>query len=349
MTDLSASLSDVWSARKRVDWVWLSIPLALFLIALFAPDDVEGVAGKMISAFISTAPFIIFAISATAYLRAANAEGVVARAFTGAPVRMIVLASLAGGLSPFCSCEVIPFIAALLAMGAPLSAVMAFWLASPLMDPPMFAITTGALGLEFAIAKTAAAVGFGLMGGFGVLALGGTRIFADPLRPDGIAAKRQSSCCGSSNPFDEKPVWAFWREAPRVRLFKDAWLENGLFLGKWLMLAYLLEAVMIRWVPADWIGSFLGGDGIGAILLASVLGAPAYLNGYAAAPLAAALIEQGMNPGAAMAFLLAGGVTSIPAAVAVFSLVRFKVFAAYLSFALIGAVAAGLAYTAWAM
>ena len=44
--------------------------------------------------------------------------------------RMILL----GALAPFCSCEVIPFISALLAVGAPLSAVMAFWLASPLMD-----------------------------------------------------------------------------------------------------------------------------------------------------------------------------------------------------------------------
>ncbi|MEL6793610.1 MAG: permease, partial [Pseudomonadota bacterium] len=295
MTDLTASLSGVWSARKKIDWVWAFIPLALIFIAIVAPADVEGVVAKMLSAFASTAPFIIFAISATAYLRAANAEGVVAKAFTGAPARMIVLASLAGGLSPFCSCEVIPFIAALLAMGAPLSAVMAFWLASPLMDPPMFAITTGALGLEFALAKTAAAVGFGLLGGFGVLALGGTRLFADPLKPGGIAAKRKSSCCGASNPFDEKPVWAFWRERPRVTEFREAWVENGLFLGKWLMLAYLLEAVMIRWVPASWIGGFLGGDGVGTVLLAAVLGAPAYLNGYAAAPLAAGLIEQGMN------------------------------------------------------
>lgn len=348
MTDLTASLSEVWSARKRVDWAWASIPIILGLIAILAPADVTGVAEKMVGSFLHTLPFILFAITATAYLKASGAEGVVARAFTGAPIRMVILASLVGGLSPFCSCEVIPFIAALLAMGAPLSAVMAFWLASPLMDPPMFAITTGALGLDFAVAKTIAAVGFGLLGGFGVMMLGRSVLFADPLRPDGIAAKQQSSCCGASNPFYEKPVWAFWRQAPRIKTFRETWVENGLFLGKWLMLAYLLEAIMVRWVPADWIGSFLGGEGVGTILLAAVLGAPAYLNGYAAAPLAAGLIEQGMNPGAAMAFLLAGGVTCIPAAVAVFSLVRLRVFLAYLGFALLGSLVAGLAFGAWA-
>ena len=45
-------------------------------------------------------------------MKATGAENLLARAFEGREVRMIVLAALMGGLSPFCSCEVIPFIAA---------------------------------------------------------------------------------------------------------------------------------------------------------------------------------------------------------------------------------------------
>ena len=61
-----------------------------------------------------------------------------ARAFEGAEGQMVILAAILGGLSPFFSCEVNPFIAAMLALCAPLNAVMAFGLASPLMDPAMF-------------------------------------------------------------------------------------------------------------------------------------------------------------------------------------------------------------------
>lgn len=394
MTDLTASLSGLWFRRDRIDWAWVASPAILLIVALLAPAEVYGIAGRAAGALAGTAPYIAFAIAATAYLRAASAEGVVAKAFTGDPARMVVLAALVGGLSPFCSCEVIPFIAALLAMGVPLSAVMAFWLASPLMDPPMFAITSGAIGLDFAIAKTMAAVGVGLLGGFGVMALSGTPIFADPLRPGGLAARRaasaaperteasccgapapkvETSCCGaapavdsgccgddtapkvessccapeSANPFAMKPVWAFWREPNRRAEFRETAVENFLFLGKWLLLAYVIEAVMIRWIPADMIASVLGGDGIGTIFLAALVGAPAYLNGYAAAPLAAGLIEQGMNPGAAMSFMLAGGVTCIPAAVAVWSLVRARIFAGYIAFATLGSVIAGLSFAAW--
>ena len=97
-------------------------------------------------------------------------------------------------------------------------------------------------------------------------------------------------------------------------------------------------------MPAEWIGTALGGSGIGPILLGAILGAPAYLNGYAAVPLIAGLLEQGMSPGAAMAFVIAGGVSCIPAAVAVWALVKPRIFAAYLGFAVIGAILAGLAW-----
>ena len=50
------------------------------------------------------------------------------------------------------------------------------------------------------------------------------------------------------------------------------------------------------------------------------------LNGYAVIPLVAGLIEKGMVPGTAMAFMVTGGVTSIPAAMGVHALVRRNVF-----------------------
>jgi uncharacterized membrane protein YraQ (UPF0718 family) len=340
MTALVAALNQGWSAARRLDGAWASfIAICLGLLAL-APVELPGVLKDTVGAFLHTLPLILFAVAATAYLRASGAERVVAKAFEGREVRMIVLASLVGGLAPFCSCEVIPFIAALLAAGAPLSAVMAFWLASPIMDPPMFLITTGALGLDFAIAKTLAAVFMGLFGGFGLYAIRGASFLADPLRPSAPTG----GCCSARRAFSGQPVWRFWEHDDRRQTFWAAARENLLFLGKWLALAYLIEALMIRWLPAEMVGDWLGGDGIVPIMLGALAGGPAYLNGYAAAPLVAGLMEQGMGAGAAMAFMLAGGVSCIPAAIAVFALVKRRVFALYLGFAFAGSVIAGLAF-----
>ncbi|MEM6888336.1 MAG: permease [Pseudomonadota bacterium] len=316
---------------------WGATILLVLVVALFDIVYLPEMLSFAARALAGTAPFIIFAVFAIAYMKATGAESLLAKAFEGQKIKMIFMAALLGGLSPFCSCEVIPFIAALLAVGAPLSAVMAFWLSSPLMDPAMFAITSGTLGFDFAIAKTLAAVSLGLMGGLGTLLFARTAIFAQPLRDRPAIG----GCCGAKKPFSGAPQWRFWTDSERRETFRDTALENALFLLKWLTLAYVIEALMLAYVPAEMIAGILGGDGLGPIILGALVGAPAYLNGYAAVPLVDALLSQGMANGAAMSFVIAGGVSSIPAAIAVWALVKPRVFAAYLVFALIGAVIAG--------
>lgn len=146
-----------WTEEK----VWLVSAGILVLLFIFALDLGATTTGFVAQNLTNVAPFLALSVGIAAYAGATGADGLIARAFTGSPVMMIFVAAAVGGLSPFCSCGVIPLIAALLAMGVPLSAVMAFWLASPVMDPSMFFLTTGVLGIEFAIGKTIAALSLG--------------------------------------------------------------------------------------------------------------------------------------------------------------------------------------------
>jgi uncharacterized membrane protein YraQ (UPF0718 family) len=98
------------------------------------------------NALIGVSPFLALSIGVAAYAGASGADNLIAKAFSGHVLSMIVMAAVIGAFSPFCSCGVIPLIAALLTMGVPLAPVMAFWLASPLMDPSMFILTAGTLG-----------------------------------------------------------------------------------------------------------------------------------------------------------------------------------------------------------
>lgn len=340
MADISPTVSALRRAPRPGAWAFtlaLLIAIGLLDFAQLSPTLVF-----LAKALASTAPFILFAVLAVAYLKATGAETLLAKAFSGNQARMIVMAAMLGGLSPFCSCEVIPFIAALLAVGAPLGAVMAFWLSSPLMDPAMFAITSGTLGWEFATAKAFAAIGLGILGGFGTMLFARTPVFVNPLRERPAVG----GCCGAKKPFSGAPVWRFWQSGDRLETFRETALENALFLLKWLTLAYVIESMMLAYIPAEVIAQLLGGTGIWPILMGALVGAPAYLNGYAAVPLVDALLTQGMAPGAAMSFVIAGGVSCIPAAIAVWALVKPRVFFAYLSFALIGAMIAGLAWQA---
>jgi len=332
-----SKLGFLWSAWGLV----LLIPIVVYLLDAANFEQFISIAS---TALAGTAPYIVFAVLLIAYLKATGAENMVAKAFEGREHRMIVLAALFGGLAPFCSCEVIPFIAGLLALGAPLSAVMAFWLSSPLIDPPSLMITAGTLGWKFAIGKAIAAVFLGLLGGYGVKYLLQSGAFKSPLKNT-----PKNSCstgsCNIENPFSEKPVWQFWVSAERISTFKNEGMNNALFLFKWLSFAYMLEALLIIYVPASLIGSIVGGEGFMPIVLGALVGMPAYLNSYAAPPLVAGLMEQGMSVGSAMAFMVAGAISSIPAMTAVWSLVKRQVFVAYLVFGFGGAIIFGAAFS----
>jgi hypothetical protein len=325
--------------------VWLVAAAILAALALIDAGQARASAAFALTNLAQTAPYLLLSIGLAAYAGATGADGLIARAFTGSTAVMILLAAVAGGLSPFCSCGVIPLIAALLAMGVPLSAVMAFWLASPVMDPSMFVLTAGVLGVEFALAKTLAAVGLGLAGGWAVHRLGRAGALARPLRP-GVG---DGGCGGAKVRSRRDVVWRFWHQPERVEKFRRDGARTALFLAKWLLLAFLLESLMLAWIPAESVTALLGGAGLTPIALATLVGVPAYLNGYAALPLVGGLVEQGMAPGAGLAFLVAGGVTSIPAAVAVWALVRTPVFALYIALSLTGAFAAGLLFQLWGL
>jgi hypothetical protein len=330
---------------RRLDGVALAIALILLLLAILVPAQASSSLRFTLNSLWEVAPFLLLSIAIAAFAQASGADNLIARAFQGRIAVMIPVAALFGAFSPFCSCGVIPLIAALLTMGVPVAAVMAFWLSSPLMDPSMFVLTVGTLGLQFAIAKTIATVGIGLLGGFGTLALArsgwSSTAFSNPLR-EGVG----NGGCGGSRVRNPKPVvWRFWTQPERRQKFWTGAAKNGWFLGKWLALAFLLESLMLVYVPDGWIEAIAGDGSLLSILGAALVGIPAYMNGYAALPLVNGLIQQGMSPGAAMTFLLAGGATSIPAMIAVFALARRPVFLAYLGFAFLGSVIAGVFYT----
>jgi uncharacterized membrane protein YraQ (UPF0718 family) len=329
----------------RFDPTWIAVVAILGALAVVVPPQATASVVFTAKAIWSVLPFFALSIGLAAYARATGAENLIARAFAGRAGVMVVFASLVGALSPFCSCGVIPVIAALLATGVPLAPVMAFWLASPLMDPSMFALTTGVLGLQFAAAKTIAAVGVGLLGGLGLLAMQRAGILVGPPLRDGVG---NGGCAGSKIRNPKDVVWRYWGEPARREAFWANAGQNTLFLGKWLTLAFVLESLMVAYVPNDLVAGIAGDGGLVSIITATLVGVPSYLNGNAALPLVSGLLDKGMAPGAAMAFLVGGGVTSIPAALAVWAVARRGVFAAYLAFAALGAVLSGLAFQALA-
>lgn len=323
---------------RKLDKPVLAAILIVLAIALFVPQQLPASLAFTAESLLGIAPWLALSVAVAAYARASKADALIARAFVGSPARMIVMGSVFGALSPFCSCGVVPVIAGLLGAGVPLAGVMAFWMSSPLMDPEMFGIIAASLGLEFAIVKTLAAVALGAFGGIITHLLVSRGLITDALRaaPSGCIAPPAAAT---------RPNWNIFADSAARSAFVAGAASNGWFLLRWMVIAFLLESLMVAYLPAGKVVSLLGNNA-GAIPLAVLLGVPSYLNSYAAIPLVRGLMDLGMNPAVALAFLIGGAVTSIPAATAVWALVRPRVFALYLGMAFIGALGAGYAYSA---
>ena len=83
-------------------------------------------------------------------------------------------------------------------------------------------------------------------------------------------------------------------------------LLQSWFLGRWLLLAFVVEALILFYVPQEAIAGVLGGKSAFAVPLAALVGLPLYMNEMGALPIVLGLLESGMQPGAAIAFLIAG-------------------------------------------
>jgi uncharacterized protein len=317
--------------------------MLLLLITLFIINSNQALESLFFigQALFYISPFFILAILFAAYAKASGADQLIARAFSGKTAAAIIAGSLAGALSPFCSCGVIPVIAGMLASGVPLAPVMAFCIASPIMDPEMFILTAAGIDINFAMAKTVTATGMGLLSGFSVLGFQKMGYIQHPLK--------QVTGCGCGQPaFDPQlPIkisWRFWQESKRKDEFVSQMRTNGLFLGKWMAFAFFIESLMIAYIPAGMVANLVGTDNTMAIPISAFIGIPAYMNGYAAIPLLSGMMELGMTRGAALSFATAGAVSSIPAALAVYALVKRSVFILYIALGLVGSLIAGYFY-----
>jgi copper chaperone CopZ len=79
----------------------------------------------------------------------------------------------------------------------------------------------------------------------------------------------------------------------------------------WLVIGITLSAAINVWLPPSWLASISGLGIFPAMLLMLVLSIPMYVCATASVPIAAALVQGGLDPATALVFLMAGPATNI--------------------------------------
>jgi len=225
-------------------------------------------------------------------------------------------AGLLGLLSPMPTYAAVPIGLSFVGLGVPVSTVIVFVIASPLLNPSVFFLTITQLGFKIAIARLVAAYGLALLGGFLF------RIFFRSFEIDR----------------DDKLKDLF---TPRRSFLKDFY-RTSLFLGKYFLIALVISAAVKALVSPEWITRTMGPYIQRSLVIAIALGIPFYSCGGAAIPIIEVLRDMGMNDGAILAFFIAGPATKIETMYIFKSMLGFKVLIFYLLITIIGAYFSGL-------
>lgn len=344
-------------------------------------DQILKIAEFILKSFIHIWPYLLITIPLAVVINLSGASKYINKALTKKPMVSILLATIVGAFSPFCSCGVIPVITSLLIGGVPLGPVMAFWIASPSMDPEIFMLSVATIGWKLSIWRLTATFVISLAGGivthlaqkngyFGENILRTNKplipaklhagLFVQKLRTvqiSAILAKRSGNvninCCVPATEFVpviqpgnscqcSGPVKAKESSLAR-RILTESWKSFSI-VAKFMALAFLINALIKFYVPENLISGWIGGDSPFSVVIAALIGIPFYTTNLTALPLVSGLITLGMNPGAVLAFLIAGPVTTLPAMMAVWGIVKPKVFFMFLTFGLAGSVVFGYLY-----
>jgi uncharacterized membrane protein YraQ (UPF0718 family) len=129
-------------------------------------NQLLSILNSVFNSFKDIWPYLLLTIPLAVTVHLSGVSSYIKRILGYRPAIAIILAVLIGAFSPFCSCGVIPIITVLLMSGVPLAPVMAFWIASPSMDPEIFFLSVATLGWDLAVWRLISTLIISLSAGF---------------------------------------------------------------------------------------------------------------------------------------------------------------------------------------
>jgi uncharacterized membrane protein YraQ (UPF0718 family) len=315
-------------------------------------DLLTRVADDVIATFVNVWPFLAIAVLLAAampvYVGLDRVAHLLRRKWWVATIGAVALATL----TPFCSCGTTAVLLGMIASAAPWAPLVAFMVSSPLTSPSELAFSAGLFGWSFALLFFVGTIVLGLVAG--ALANvadragwldGQARVpaegpvnesVADALSAGEGPAPRSVGAAAAV-------VTAETSIIGRLRLAsygRETWRVGrrlGVFFFAYTAIGYLV----IEAIPTTWLNDHLGGDSVFAVPLAALLGIPAYINTEGSLPLVAAMVDGGMGPGPALAFIVTGAGTSIGAISGLFVIARIRVVALVVAMLFVGALVLG--------
>jgi uncharacterized membrane protein YraQ (UPF0718 family) len=197
------------------------------------------------------------------------------------------------------------------------------------MNPQLFVITLGGLGLEIALARLLSVFLFGIIFGLIIRIIPPSFIINRSITPQSFGKNTHQK--NEKKPFD-------------IKTFLTSVWNNLQFVGFYFLIGITLGSVIKYVVPASWIFSLFKPGEFYGIFIASILSVPLYACGGGTIPLIRTLIGQGMSKASALAFLFVGPATRITPLMALASTIRPLFLLIYVAVIILYALLFGFVY-----
>jgi hypothetical protein len=265
-----------------------------------------------------SAPYMLLGFIGAALLKAFIPDDFIARHLGSQSSSSLVKAALFGAPIPLCSCGVLPAAAGIRKQGASKGATTAFLISTPETGVDSIAVTWALLDPLMAILRPVSAVITALITGQLV------RIFdpepdstattasnRSPIATPTVSADADESCCHCQHSVAAEKQHLNIMQRLRSGL---SFAFGDLFgdIAGWFFIGIVLSGVISLYVSTAWMDAWLGNPLV-AMMAMLLIATPLYVCATASTPIAAALILKGLNPGAALVFLLAGPATNAAA------------------------------------
>ena len=258
-----------------------------------------------------TAVYILFGFAVAGLLQAFISSERATQWLSRRKRGSVFLATLVGAPLPLCSCSVLPAALTLRKKGAGRGATLSFLISTPETSVTSILITYSLLGPLMAIFRPVAAVITALAAGFAENFLDrkpADQSTNEATKNGGIECDPESCVCGAPENDD-----AAQRPAEKLAAgMRFAFIELFDDIFGWIAFGILAAALIQILLPTEAFSEYFGNPWI-AMPVMLLISIPLYVCAEGSTPIAAVLLTQGLNPGAALVLLLAGPATNIGA------------------------------------
>ena len=245
----------------------------------------------------------------------------IVRKHLGKPgILSMIKSTLFGIPLPLCSCGVVPVATSLRRSGASKGATVSFLISTPQIGADSFLLTYSLLGWVFAVFRIVTSILTAILAGLSLL------LFDQDTAEQKQADTQNAAQTTSAQRMKELPSYI------EYELFGS--IAGTLLIG--VFVAGLIGALL----PEGFFMLYFNYPFLSMLVMLAV-GIPMYVCASASTPIAASLVLKGLNPGAALVFLLTGPATNAVNLSTVSSIIGKKSTALYLASISIAALVMG--------